>query len=58
MAWPRKNLLKDLLYTVGKLRMSGLRKSTLSLFLPWAKYFTDQNRHASKNTKNVISQEV
>ena len=46
-----KNLHKDMLYTIGKIRVSGFRKSIGSILQSWAKYFTDQNRNTLKIAK-------
>ena len=39
---PGKNVHKDMLYTIGKMRVSGFRKSKGSILQNWAKHLTDQ----------------
>ena len=47
-----------MLYTIGKIRLSGFRKSKASILQTWAKHFTDQNRNALKIAKNSKTNEI
>ena len=47
-----------MLYTIGKIRVSGFRNSTGSVLQSWAKHFTDQNINAQKFTKNSKTNEI
>ena len=47
-----------MLYTIGKIRVSGFRNSTGSVLQSWAKHFTDQNINAQKITKNSKTNEI
>ena len=53
-----KILLKGMLYTMGKIRVSGFRKSIGSVTQSWAKHFTDQNINALKIVKNSKTNEI
>ena len=55
---PGKSLHKDMLYTIGKIRVSGFRKSTGSVLESWAKHFTSQNINALKIAKNSKTYEI
>ena len=55
---PGKNLHKDMLYTTGKIRVSGFRKWTGSILQSWAKQFKDQNINALKIAKNSKTNEI
>ena len=47
-----------MLYSVGKIKVSGFGKSAESVLQSWAKHFTDQNINALKIAKNSKTYEI
>ena len=47
-----------MLYTIGKIRVSGFRKITGAILQSWAKDFTDQNINILKIAKNSKTNEI